>query len=232
MISIIIPTYNEEEHIAKIILSLKEKDATNALTEIIISDGGSTDDTIKEALKAGATVVSSPLKGRGAQMNYGASLAKGSVLYFIHADTLPPDDFAPDILNAIYNNHSAGCFRLSFDHSHWFLKANCWFTRFDVTAVRFGDQSLFEKREIFEKAGGFNEDLIVLEDQEIIKRIRKICRFTIIQKPVLTSARKYIANGIFRTQGIFFLIYFMYRFGYSQQKLVSTYRKLIKQDKL
>ncbi|MBD0288215.1 MAG: hypothetical protein ICV79_22730 [Flavisolibacter sp.] len=120
---------------------------------------------------------------------------------------------------------------LSFDYHHWFLKANCWFTRFDVDAIRFGDQSLFVTKEKFEQVGGFCEKHIVLEDQYIINQLKKICRFTIIKKPVLTSARKYLENGIFKTQGIFFLIYFMYRLGYSQQKLVSTYRKLIQQNK-
>src|SRR4051812_32886229 len=114
MISVIIPTYNEEEHIAKTILSLKEKDGGTSVTEIIVSDGGSTDNTIGEAAKAGASVIASPVKGRAAQMNYGASLAKNPVLYFIHADTLPPGNFTRDIHNAIQKNYSAGCFRLSF----------------------------------------------------------------------------------------------------------------------
>jgi hypothetical protein len=71
-----------------------------------------------------------------------------------------------------------------------------------------------------------------MEDQEIISRLRKSCRFIVIQKPVVTSARKYLENGIYKTQGIFFVIYFMYQFGYSQQKLLQTYRRLMRQDKL
>jgi len=121
---------------------------------------------------------------------------------------------------------------LSFDYNHWFLKANCWFTRFDVDTIRFGDQSLFVTKDAFLKADGFCEKHIVLEDQEFIKRVKKTVRFTIIKKPVITSARKYLENGIYKTQGIFFIIYFMYSFGFSQQNLVATYRKLIRQDKL
>jgi rSAM/selenodomain-associated transferase 2 len=232
MISIIIPTYQEEGHIAKTIQQIREKGLASHITEIIVCDGGSSDNTITEARAAGAHAVSSPVKGRAAQMNYGASLAKGRVLYFLHADTLPPGNFTFDIVRAIENDVQAGCFKLAFDHDHWFLKANCWFTRFDINAVRFGDQSLFVTREKFTASGGFCERHIVMEDQEIISRLRKSCRFIVIQKPVVTSARKYLENGIYKTQGIFFVIYFMYQFGYSQQKLLQTYRRLMRQDKL
>ncbi len=165
-------------------------------------------------------------------MNHGAAFATQEVLYFLHADTTPPKDFSSDIANAIRNGTDAGCYMLKFDFDHWFLKANCWFTRFNVDAVRFGDQSLFVTKQKFMEVGGFCEKHIVLEDQEIIKRLKKIAKFTIIKKPVLTSARKYMDNGIYKTQGIFFLIYCMYRLGYSQQKSISTYKKLIRQDKL
>ncbi len=232
MISIIIPAYNEEASIAKTIAWIKDKTNLAHITEIIVCDGGSSDNTISEASNAGAVTIISPAKGRAAQMNYGASIAKSNILYFLHADTLPPEGFTNDILNAVDATIQAGCFMLAFDYQHWFLKANCWFTRFDVNAVRFGDQSLFVTKEVFVKTGGFNERHIVMEDQEIIKRIKKICRFIIIKKPVLTSARKYLENGIYKTQGIFFIIYFMYKLGYSQQQLVATYRRLIRQDKL
>ena len=84
----------------------------------------------------------------------------------------------------------------------------------------------------FVEVGGFCEKHIVLEDQDIIKRLKKIARFTVMNKPVLTSARKYLENGIYKTQSIFFVIYFMYRLGFSQKKLLMTYQKLIRQDKL
>lgn len=230
MISIIIPTYNEAAHIAKTIQWLKQE--PELITEVIVSDGGSNDGTLEDATRAGAIAVSSPSKGRAAQMNYGASLAKGSVLYFLHADTLPPAGFTADIIHAIRQGHGAGCFMLAFDHRHWFLQVNCWFTRFDVNAIRFGDQSLFTTKQLFDQAGGFCERHIVLEDQEIIKRLKGLRSFTIIKKPVLTSARKYIENGIYKTQAVFFIIYFMYRLGSSQQRLLQTYRRLIRQNKL
>jgi rSAM/selenodomain-associated transferase 2 len=231
MISIIIPTYNEADQIAGAIGKLKDITADGDV-EIIVSDGGSTDQTRQLAKDSGATVLRSKKKGRAAQMNAGAAIAKSDMLYFLHADTVPPEGFLTDIINASAQGYDAGCFMLAFDHSHWFLKANCWFTRFDMNALRFGDQSLFVTKVAFEKAVGFCEQHLVLEDQELIKRLRKIVRFKVIKKAVTTSARKYLENGIYKTQGVFFFIYFLYRIGFSQQKLVNIYKKLIRQDKL
>lgn len=233
MISIIVPAFNEAAQIKTTIKKLWQHDGQNLIKEIIVSDGGSTDGTIEEAESEQKVIVlKSPEKGRAAQMNFGAMHATGKILYFLHADTLPPENFTHDIVSAIHAGYSAGCFMLSFDYDHWFLIANCWFTRFDFDTIRFGDQSLFVLKDTFERAGGFSEKHIVLEDQDIIKRLKKTARFTVIKKPVLTSARKYLENGIYKTQAIFFLIYFMYRSGFSQQQLIKTYRKLIRQDKL
>src|SRR4051812_12887574 len=124
MISIIIPTYQESGQIGKTISWIRRKSNAQLISEIIVSDGGSRDETLEEAKEAGVLAVLSPLKGRSAQMNYGASLATGSVLYFLHADTLPPENFTDDIVNAISKGYDAGCYMLSFDHDHWFLKAN------------------------------------------------------------------------------------------------------------
>jgi len=232
MISIIIPTYNEAAAIQSTVRALWAHDEKNLIREIIVCDGGSRDSTVEAAKAEGVTVIVSPRKGRSAQMNVGAGMATGAVLYFLHADTVPPKGFTQDIANAVSNGFAAGCYRLAFDDDHWFLKANCWFTRFDVDAIRFGDQSLFVTKKAFAAVGGFCEQHIVLEDQHLVKQLKKRGRFTVLQKSVTTSARKYRENGIYKTQGIFFLIYFLYRFGYSQQQLVSTYRRLVRQDKI
>jgi rSAM/selenodomain-associated transferase 2 len=232
MISIIIPTYNEAEGIAGLVTYLREMAGSGHPCEIIVTDGSSSDGTRELAGVAGAAVVRSPRKGRGAQMNAGAAAAKGNILYFLHADSYPPAGFTLDIDEAVRKGYGSGCYRLSFDRPHWFLRANCWFTRFNVNAFRFGDQSLFVRREVFQKAGGFREDLVVMEDQEIIGRIRKHTRFKVFSRSVTTSARKYLENGVYRLQGVFFVIYFMYQLGFSQQQLVSTYRRLIRQDKV
>ncbi|MEO6819726.1 MAG: glycosyltransferase, partial [Ginsengibacter sp.] len=116
MISIIIPTFNEEKNIEKLVSYLKEH-GEDLISDIIVSDGGSSDLTISEAARAGASVFTSPQKGRAAQMNFGASLSKGTILYFVHADTFPPLNFADDILKAIAKGYDFGRFRTRFDSS-------------------------------------------------------------------------------------------------------------------
>lgn len=230
-LSVIIPVFNEAEHIQSTIRRLLSNSNSNELLEVIVVDGGSTDGTADIALSEGAIVVPSA-KGRAAQMNTGAAIAKGEVLYFLHADTMPPVNYLAYINIALQMGYNMGCFRLQFDQDHWFLRANTWFTRFNVNSFRFGDQSLFVKKDLFIKAGGYNEKLVVLEDQDLIKRLIKFGKFTVMPADVITSARKYTSNGIYKTQAVYFLIYMLYRFGGSQQYLVTLYKKLIRQDKL
>jgi rSAM/selenodomain-associated transferase 2 len=232
MISVIIPAYNEEGSINKTVHSIKAGNNHNEIKEIIVVDAGSTDNTIKDAVAAGAKVIKSAEKGRAIQMNAGASIATENVLHFIHADSILPAGFAEDIMRSIHEGYVCGCFRLSIDYPHWFLKFNCWFTRFDINTFRFGDQSLFVSRDLFKKIGGFRNDLIILEDQEIIHRLKKHGKLKVINTTIITSAKKYIANGVFYLQTIYYLIYIMYHLGFSQQKLLKTYKKLIIQNKL
>lgn len=231
MISIIIPTCNEAEQIATTITETKAASGNNAI-EIIVADAGSADETVAIAKAYSATTLISDKKGRAAQMNRGAAIAKGELLYFLHADSIVPKNFTTHILNAYQKNFIGGCFKLAFDYNHWFLKANAWFTRFNVNAVRFGDQSLFVTKDVFKKCGGFREDLIMMEDQEIIHRIKKFGRFIVMNGVVTTSARKYIDNGIYRMQAIFFRIWFLYYLGYSQNRLLKLHKRLIRKNKL
>jgi len=230
MFSIIIPVYNEADLIAKTIQNVR-KACADDLVEIIVVDGGSGDGTVANADNEDVTVLISE-KGRAKQMNLGASIAKGEILYFLHADSAPPQQFVKSILKVTQMGTQSGCFRLAFDVDHWFLKANSWFTRFDINGVRFGDQSLFVTKEVFHKSGGFREDLIIMEDQEIIHRLKKYGKFVVIDDYVTTSARKYLDNGVYRMQGIFYFIWTLYYLGYSQQHLVKKYKQLIQKNKL
>ena len=231
MFSIIIPTYNEADQIAETIHKINSNNKVHTM-EIIVVDGGSTDDTRNIALQCGATVVKSERKGRAAQLNTGASVARYEILYFLHADSIPPEDFTSIILAAREAGASSGCFRLQFDYKHWFLQVNAWFTRFDVNAVRFGDQSLFVTKDVFKKAGEFREDLMMMEDQEIIHRLKKHGQFKVMDAVVITSARKYLINGVYRMQAIFYRIWAMYYLGYSQEQMLRVYKRLIKDHKL
>ena len=225
-ISVIIPAYNEEQNIVRTVESV-EKRAGQFVEEVIVVDGGSKDETVRQAKKTSATVISSPQKGRAAQMNYGAAKAKAELLYFLHADTIPPELFDKKIVDAAVNGYKAGCFRLSFDSEHFLLKFYAWCTRFDIDAFRFGDQSLFVQSELFNSINGFKEDHIVMEDQEIIKRLKKQSSFKVLKESVTTSSRKYNKNGVIKLQLIFTLIFMLYKAGVSQSKLVLIYKKLI-----
>ncbi len=232
LISIIIPTYKEAGHIGPLLRHLREAAGPDAALELLVADGHSPDTTAAEAVQAGARVVLCPRKGRAAQLNFGASEAAGSILYFLHADTYPPAGFTAHIRAAVAAGAGAGCYRLRFDHPSWFLQANAWFTRFPQEVFRFGDQSLFVGREVFEQAGGYREDMVVFEDQEITRRLKQVAPFRVLPATIVTSARKYRENGVWRLQGIYYLITAMYRLGMSQQQMVQVYRKLIRQDKV
>jgi rSAM/selenodomain-associated transferase 2 len=232
-VSIIIPTYNEAAAIPQLLHYLLQATAGGAsLPELLVVDGGSTDDTLLLAQQAGARALASPRKGRAAQLNYGARQASGELLYFLHADSVPPLGFLADLQRAVAQGYPAGCFRLAFDHGHWFLRFSAWCTRLPFTAVRFGDQSLFVRRELFEQVGGYREDLLLMEDQDIVGRLRARAPFRLLPGAVTTSARKYLANGVFRLQGLFFLITGLYYLGVPQPTLVRFYRRLIRLGKL
>ncbi|WP_417612224.1 TIGR04283 family arsenosugar biosynthesis glycosyltransferase [Owenweeksia hongkongensis] len=231
-ISVIIPTYNEGDHIANLISEIK-RHSVGLDCEIIVADGGSIDETAESVLTTTATLVRSSKKGRGAQLNAGAEKATGNILFFLHADSQPPEKFLHDVLEAVKSGHNAGCFRLKFDSNHWFLKANAWFTRFNVNAVRFGDQGLFVTRELFDKTGGYRSDYILLEDQEMVIRLKKFgAQFKVLKKSMTTSARKYLENGVISLQLNFFIIWWNYYLGKSQAELVKIYKKRILDTKI
>ena len=225
VVSIIIPTYNEAAGLPALLQYLQAE--ADAAVEILIAEGGSSDATLSVAAGHGARVVACPQRGRAVQLNCGAAAATGAILYFLHADTYPPAGFLAVIRTAVASGAGSGCFRLRFDHPHWLLRLSAWCTRFNVDAIRFGDQSLFVRREVFERAGGFRSELLVMEDQEIVGRLRRHGAFRVLPASVTTSARKYLKNGVFRLQASFTLITLLYWLGVSQTRLVWLYRRLI-----
>ncbi|MGI8580919.1 MAG: hypothetical protein ACR2KX_01905 [Chitinophagaceae bacterium] len=91
---------------------------------------------------------------------------------------------------------------------------------------------MFVTKEVFQKSGGFREDLLMMEDQEIIHRLKKHGRFKVMNGTVKTSARKYLDNGVYQMQGIFFRIWAMYYLGYSQEQMLNVHKRLIRKHKL
>ncbi len=225
-LSIIIPAYNESLNVKQLIHYLI-KHAGQSVTEIIVIDGGSSDNTIEMAKNAGATVIMSPLKRRAAQMHYGASIAKGSILYFVHADTFPPASFANDILNAMDKGFAIGRYRTKFDSPKWYLKINAWFTRFDWFVCMGGDQTLFITKELYQTIGGYNTEMMIMEEFEFAKRARETVRYKIFSQATLISARKYDTNSWWRVQMANKKIVSMYRKGASQNDMVEAYKRML-----
>ena len=224
-LSIIIPGWNEEATIAKTLEMLLGLTAGRGDTEIIVSVSG--DDRTAEIAQRFPVAVCRSEKGRAVQMNAGAKLAAGSTLYFLHADTVPPPTFCNDILSAVERGFEAGCFRMTFDDPDWLMQLYGWFTQFPLTICRGGDQSLFITRKLFERIGGFDERMQIMEDIDIIERIQRQTEFHILDSTVTTSARKYHANGTVRLQAIFGSIHLMYALGFSQDDIREFYRNSV-----
>ena len=225
-ISIIIPTFNEEENIEQIItylLSIKQKENI----EIIVADGGSTDNTIKLAGKTGVITTVSPVKGRAGQMNHGVSLAGGDVFYFIHADSRPPLSYFKDIETAITKGFCCGCYRSQFASNNFLLKINAFFTRLNVLFCRGGDQTIFVTKELFEKVGPYKNEMLIMEDYDFLARIRKQGKFKLFNKATVFSARKYDENSWLSVQKANLKIVRMYKNGKSQQEMLDTYKKML-----
>lgn len=229
-ISVVIPTYNEEDNIGKLIKDLR-KYGGDHLTEIIVADAPSKDQTALRAREAGAKVIVSDKPGRASQMNAGAREASGDLLYFVHADVGIHPDFTRDILQSLESGYQIGCYRYEFDSPRPILKFNAYCTRFDRIWCRGGDQTLFIPKAEFEQLGGYREDHQVMEDYEFILRARRQLRFRIIPKNVVVSARKYEFNSYFRVNLANMTVFAMYFLGVPQPTLIRTYKSMIKAEK-
>ncbi|MCB7482242.1 TIGR04283 family arsenosugar biosynthesis glycosyltransferase [Christiangramia sediminis] len=226
MISIIIPAYNEEKQLP-VLLKHLEVSSSGDISEIIIVDGGSTDNTSKIAKDHPKVFYVPSEKGRAVQMNTGARLAKTEILYFLHADSFPPKNFDALIIDKVNNGDKAGCFQMKFDKDHWWLNLMGFFTKINHISCRGGDQSLFVTKELFNELGGFDESYQVYEDNEFIKRIYESGNFTVIKSWITTSARLYEKMGIWNTQLLFAEIYWKRRLGASADELYNHYYKRI-----
>jgi rSAM/selenodomain-associated transferase 2 len=189
--SVIIPALNEADTIGACVAAVHALDPS---VEIIVADGGSTDATTAHAAAAGATVVAAP-RGRGPQCNAGAAAASGEVLVFLHADTsLPTDAFA--LLRAWFAESSVRIakFRLSFDLRDPILDLAARLMWFDSRLTSYGDQGIVIRRDFFAELGGF-PDWPLFEDARLFELARARARVHVLPAAVITSARRFQANG-------------------------------------
>ncbi len=196
LVSIIIPTMNEANRIARTIAEVEPGDNR----EVIVVDGGSDDDTAAIARSLGARVFDgSPPKG--SQMNLGASKASGEALLFLHADTRLPDRFDARILECLHEpGVAAGAFELRIDSPKPGLRLIERLANFRShrMGMPYGDQGIFISAGVFRRIGGFPV-IPIMEDFELMRRLKKKGTIATLTAPVVTSPRRWTNMGVLKT---------------------------------
>lgn len=218
-ISIIIPTLNEEEYLDRLLSRLGDNPEG---LEIILVDGGSEDATLDIAKRYGVHIIQTK-PGRAHQLNTGADASTKELLWFVHADTLPPVNWREKIEEAIEKGSKSGCFCFEFDENRGVRRVNSYCTRLPLMIFRGGDQSLFATRDLFNRVEGYNEKLEIMEDYEIIKKLRKHTQFEIIKSPIRVSSRKYRENSYFKVNLANLVVFSAFYFGIDTGWLKSWY---------
>ena len=193
-LSVIIPTLNEEQQIAETIARVRE----NGPCEVIVVDGGSTDQTLRAA--SAADVRLSADRGRAVQQNVGAAAAGGDVLLFLHADCWPEPGAAGAVEDALSDERVVGgCFAQSIEASGagYRLLEQGNALRARLAGWAYGDQGLFVRREVFERVGGF-PDVELMEDLYLSKRLKRVGRLTLLSHRLHVSPRRWQQVGIIR----------------------------------
>ena len=219
-ISVIVPVLNEAHHLSKTLALVSV--ATNI--ELIVVDGGSQDATIAVAQTAGAKVIAST-PGRAIQMNLGAEISTGDILLFLHADTRLPPKFDAMIRETLAYS-IAGAFELNVDLPSVGVRLVEWGTnlRSRYLQLPYGDQAIFLTKSVFEVVGGFRA-LPIMEDFELMRRLKCQGQITLVPASVLTSGRRWQKLGVIKTTLINQLIIAGYFLGISPTQLVRWYRQ-------
>ena len=218
-ISIIIPTLNEEEQIG----GLLEQLVAWPGIEIIVSDGGSRDETVKICRRYPVQVLNSA-PGRGVQLNTGAQKASGDILFFLHADSVIEERTLTDIRAALSRGYQWGCCTLAFNDKSIFFSIIALFSNLRARCLSscYGDQGIFCQRDLFFQAGQFPE-MVFLEDLEFSRTLRRLKRAHVITGKVETSARRFYEGGLLRTICKMQVIKILYRLGVKPERLLQWY---------
>ncbi len=218
---IVIPTLNERPRLERYLnAALAEAD------EVWISDGGSDDGTIELARLLGARVVSGKA-GRGPQLNRGARASSAEALLFLHADTRLPEGGGRRVRAALAAGAIGGGFQVTFDDDRPLLRlgARLINLRTRLTRCPLGDQAQFVTRTAFDTLDGFR-DWPILEDLDFSRRLKRHGRTVLLDPPVITGARRFLHQGIFRTIATNWLIWLLYFLGVSPRRLAWLYRRV------
>jgi rSAM/selenodomain-associated transferase 2 len=223
-ISVIIPVLNERAHIHKCLENLQTQGLADS-RQIIVVDGDAEGSTI-DLVRDGEVLCLKSAPGRGRQMNAGAAVADGEILLFLHVDTVLPAGALENISGIMATQkYVAGAFDLAIDSKRLFLKyiafrARC---RSRQNRIPYGDQAIFIRRDYFERLGGFSE-IPIMEDVDLMRRIKKDRqKIHILRDRVLTSPRRWEAEGpLYTTMRNQFLLS-LYYLGVSPERLSRLY---------
>lgn len=217
---LVIPALNEAAFIGATLERIRVALPRSA---VVVVDGGSTDDTVGIAMRAGATVVPAP-RGRGAQCHAGALHTTSDWLLFLHADTLLPLE-ADKIIRVFTAKPGAqiATFPVQFDHGGKILNALARAaTCGDSVFTRFGDQGILVRRAFYQMVGGF-PPWPLFEDVALFQRARKLTRIHWLPGNVVTSARRFQARGIVRQRILNANLMLRYLAGASPHELAARY---------
>ena len=230
-ISIIIPTLNERRNIVRLVHHLKGSDHID-LCEIIVVDGGSTDGTVSEVQSLKVKLLHSKIASRATQMNLGASIAVGEVLWFVHADSLPPKCFFHDIFHSIQIGYARGGYAFKFDSNRLLLRLNSWMTKLNVLTFRGGDQTLYVTRSLWNELNGYDEKFVVMEEYDFMGRAEaKGYKHDLMKGQVLVSARKYSENSYLKVQWVNLRAMMMFLKGAAPNGIKDYYFEALKRPK-
>lgn len=218
-ISVVIPTLNAAPQLAGCLAALVEGLEAGLIRELIVSDGGSQDDTTMLADAWGAHVVSGPAS-RGGQLRRGVDAAQGHWLLVLHADTVLQEGWAGVVAEHIQTSDRAGWFRLRFDRGGRFVAG--WANLRSGLGLPYGDQGLLMPRGLYDAVGGY-ADQPLMEDVAMARSLRG--RMVRLDAVAVTSGAKYRQQGWVRRGARNLWTLMRYAGGVSPERLVQSYRR-------
>jgi rSAM/selenodomain-associated transferase 2 len=217
-ISVIIPARNDAVALRRTLDHLQQLTGI-AGVEIIVAASGDTRST-ERAVAGRARLLWPARSSRSALMNSAADVAAGEILFFLHADSLPPRDALARIPSLLQNPKIlGGAFEHRFLETTWSLRAISWINRrrYRLTRNYYGDQGIFVRASVFRNLGGYR-DLGLMEDLDLSQRLKRHGRTALICAPMVTSGRRFIDRGPWRTFAVIVWLLFLHTLGLDTQR--------------